>query len=212
MHCGKIKLIFFCLFVWIVGSVYAVDDDFEELARNGGFEEPILDTDWTIEMRAGQQANVTQDDEEFFAGKHSAFFEVITFENDRPQLTQKSQAIEDGEQYTLAFWAKAEAVRPAEMHVIQNVDPWTKYASERNLSIGTEWMEYWMTFESPDDDNNTRLVFRFHNSDADVWVDNVHFYVGEHIDEEDMTVVNRAVNYNGKLAITWGKIRIISDF
>ena len=212
MHCGKIKLIFLCLFLWIVGSVYAIDDDFEELARNGGFEEPILDTDWTIEMRAGQQANVTRDDEEFFAGEYSAFFEVITFENDRPQLTQKSQAIEAGEQYTLSFWAKAEAVRPAEMHVIQSVDPWSKYASEWNLSIGTEWMEYWMTFESPADDNNARLVFRFHNSDVDVWVDNVHFYVGEHIEEEDMTVVIRAVNHNGKLAITWGKIRIISDF
>ncbi len=42
MYCGKIKLIFLCLFLWIVGLVYAIDDDFEELARNGGFEEPIL--------------------------------------------------------------------------------------------------------------------------------------------------------------------------
>ena len=204
----KSSITLLCLALWIFGSVYAADD-FHELARNGGFEEEINAADWIIEMRAGQQANLTRDKEEVFAGKYSAFFEVITFENDRPQLTQKRQKIEAGEEYTLSFWAKAEELRPAELHVIQDRDPWTKYASKRGFNIETEWAEYWMTFESPADDSSARLVVRFHNSDANVWVDSVHFYVGEHIEEVDMPLTPRAVSHIDALASLWGGIKMV---
>jgi hypothetical protein len=210
MFCGKGKLISLCLALWTAGSVYAIDE-FEELARNGGFEEEIQAADWIIEVLGNVKANLTRDKEEVFAGKYSAFFEVISFQQDRPQLTQKGQKIEAGEEYTLSFWAKAEELRPAELHVIQDQDPWTKYASKRGFNIGTEWAEYWMTFEAPVDDDSVRLVIRFHNSDANVWVDNVHFYVGDHIEEADMPI-EKAVSHVGALTGTWGKAKSIFDF
>ena len=164
-----------------------------------------------IEVLGNVKANVTRDKKEVFAGKYSAFFEVISFQNDRPQLTQKRQKIEGGEEYTVSFWAKAEELRPAELHVIQDQDPWTKYASKRGFNIDTEWTEYWMTFDAPVDDDSVRLVIRFHNSDANVWVDNVHFYVGEHVEEEEMPV-QKAVNHVGALISTWGEMKENCDF
>lgn len=205
MFYRKNSFILLCLALWMFGSAYAADE-FEELARNGGFEEEIQAADWIIEVLGNVQANVTRDKDEAFAGKYSAFFEVLSFQQDRPQLTQKNQKMEGGEEYTLSFWAKAEELRPAELHVIQDQNPWTKYASKPGFNIETEWVEYWMTFEAPVDDNSVRLVIRFHNSDANVWVDNVHFYIGEHIEEEDVPV-QKAVNYVGALASKWGRIK-----
>jgi len=210
MLCRKNNIILLCLALWLVGLVYAADE-FEELARNGGFEEEIQVADWVVEVLGEVKANVTRDTKEIFAGKYSAFFEIVSFQNDRPQLTQKGQKIEGGEEYTVSFWAKAEELRPAELHVIQGQAPWTKYASKRDLNIETEWAEYWMTFEAPADDGSVRLVIRFHNSDANVWVDNVHFYIGEHVEEEEMPV-QKAVNHVGTLINTWGGMKDIYDF
>ena len=206
MLCEKGKFVALCLALLMAGSVYAADE-FEELARNGGFEEEIAAADWVIEVLGNVQANVTRDNDEVFAGKFSAFFEVLSFQNDRPQLSQKNQEIEGGEAYTVSFWAKAEDLRPAELHVIQGVDPWMKYASKTGFNIETEWVEYWLTFEAPDDDDSVRLVFRFHNSDANVWVDNVHFYIGDYVEEADMPMP-RAVDYAGKLTGTWAEAKI----
>ena len=206
MFCKRGKFVALCLVLLMAGSVYAADE-FEELARNGGFEEEIVAADWVIEVLGNVQANVTRDKDEVFAGKFSAFFEVLSFQNDRPQLSQKNQKIEGGETYTLSFWAKAEELRPSELHVIQGVAPWTKYASKTGFNIETEWVEYWLTFEAPEDDDSVRLVLRFHNSDANVWVDNVHFYVGDYIEEADMPMP-KAVDYAGKLAGTWAEIKV----
>ena len=157
----------------------------ENLALNPSLEEDedfiLDDPDWfqwcTWSPDDVTGSNVTIDDTESVDGDRSLKIEPIGVENWHLVVANISFPLEDGEDFTVSFWAKAEEPRPlgAQMKAADNSVSWG-YA---DFELTTEWAEY--TFTSTAQSDEGKLEFFSAASEVVHWLDFVYVYKGEYI-------------------------------
>jgi hypothetical protein len=182
------------------------DEEIENMARGGDFEEPTDREQWRLNLGNNGVGTMTVDDKEAAIGKCSLFIDGISFAADeswKPQIDQTNvQVLEDGE-YTLSAFLKAEEPRPVGMYSEIPVDPWTKIPN-KVVNVGTEWEEYWATGVPPA--GIVTIGFKNEGSKISYWIDGVRFYSGEYIPTE-IEGQRIAVSPGSKVATTWSSIR-----
>jgi len=190
--------------------VYAV----ENLLLNGDFEEGP--GGWAVATRGTADMKYEVDDEESISGKQSAMFEVFdTGGGEMHDLTLDCQTpirTKGGNDYTVDFWVKAEEERTIAIDLLMNHDPWTNIFRIENIPVTTEWQVWYHTFEADFTDENMVFLFSFSRSSnmnptVVMWIDNIRFYEGD-FEEEDLLGKPKAVDPAGKLAGSWGLVKL----
>jgi hypothetical protein len=143
------------------------------LLRNGGFEAGL--EHWLLEDHLGG-AQVFADDQEATVGRYCL---KITQSEEAPefyqtQLKQVGLEIEAGWDYTVTFWAKAEAPRPLWVLLMDDNEPWENFGLFEIADLTTEWQEFNFDFiatETTFTDN--RFSFALGCFPETVWIDQV---------------------------------------
>ena len=177
----------------------------ENLIRNGDFEEGLIE--WELRQSEGAVARMEEDRGEAIKGGSCVYIDIDNVAGTDAwhlALFQEGHLVENGKTYTLSFWAKAEETRPVVCYVEQAADPWDEYG-RAVIDVGEEWQVYWITFTS------TVAIavwprIALGTSDVNIWVDNVRFFEGDYVEEEDLGTQN-AVDPADKLPVTWSGIR-----
>jgi len=201
---SKLQLALYLLAFSIVVGIGAHAGEVENLARNGDFEEGLIE--WDLRQSEGAVARMEEDKGEAIKGRSSVFIEIDNAVGTYWHLSlyQEGHLLEKGQTYTFSFWAKAEDFRPVAYYLEQAVDPWDEYG-RKEAEVNEEWQEYWTTFNvSLSEAAWPRIALG--QSDVNIWVDNVRFYEGEYVEEEDLGR-EEAVDPAGKLPITWAGIK-----
>ena len=210
--CSMIITLVFALLVsdGILNSVDAVRaDEVENLLINGDFEAGTAE--WSLELRQGALAEMTVDKNESIKGEQSLFIDIDKLAGvDYCIMLRQLYSIQKaGGDYTFCVWAKCEekAVRTIIQVVQEAGDPWTSY-SRQSSDINDEWKEYWMTFTAPVD-TLVRIDVHLGTNVEDLWLDNIRFYEGEYVEEEEEGGgIGQAVLLSASnLLTTWARIK-----
>ncbi len=199
--------------------VYAADDEIVNLFDNPGFEEGRgrdlqAIPGWKLYKQNDATGFLSIDDEEAIEGDQCVMIEVtgvpaggewnLRFDHDR------RFAVADRVTYTMSFWMKGEdgsfgPVTLSPSRAEQNAaGQWGNLASKQ-ITLTTEWQEYFLTFKSIED----RLIMwqiLISNPKQVYWVDYARCYEGEYVEGEIKPVV-RAVSPSEKLATQWGDLK-----
>ena len=90
-------------------------------------------------------------------------------------------SVEQGQEYTICFSAKAEAGRMIAVNIDQGGTPgYDSVITEGayNPLLSTDYQNYEYTFTASTTDTSSRLTFNLGLSDVDVWLDNIGVYAG----------------------------------
>ncbi len=194
---AETKLEFFCAGVEVAllldaVSVYKMadapepeepdDGQVENLALNPSFEEDevVLDdptwTAWcTWNPAEGAGSNAAIVDTEAVDGARSLRVEPIGVENWHFIVANISFPLELGADFTITFWAKAEATRPltASFKAADNSVSW----GFADFELTTEWAEYSLTSTAESDAG--KIEFLCAGNEVPFWIDAVSAYAAE---------------------------------
>lgn len=126
----------------------------------------------------------------------------------KPEIHSPSFAVENGELYTVALWAKTEegVKRDISIKFEQNHDPWG--GPSQTFNITEEWTEYHHSPVMPFDDANMVIHIGTQQQMGDIWIDHVRVYKGKYI-EEDLEGQPKRISVTpiGTRTATWGQIK-----
>ena len=195
------------LVVWLLSPGLAVSDEIENLVRGGDFEEDADLNQWGLDAK-NSISSMTRDENTAAIGESSLYIEITQLDPEAgwvPNPTQHQHSFESRATYTYAAFLKAEETKQITMNVKQDGGEWRSYISE-TFSVGTEWEEFWFTFEAQEDAPSMMLEFNNSSSLVNYWIDGVRFYEGEY--EPYIPQEPKAVEAVGKLLTTWAAIRM----
>ncbi|MFC1717080.1 carbohydrate binding domain-containing protein [Candidatus Poribacteria bacterium] len=190
----------------MIGLGAMAADDFENIIRNGDFEEGIAE--WELRQSEGAAGTLKEEKEEVVKGDRSVFVEIDNVAKTSAwhmALFQDGHTIEKGETYTFAIWLKGEEPRPVTFYVEEQAAPWTGHG-RTDFQLTEEWQEYWITFTAPIT-FPVWLRVTLGLSDVNLYADNARFFLGEYVEDEDDSGPKIAVDPAGKFAITWAEIK-----
>ena len=121
------------------------------------------------------------------------------------QFYQQPFTLEKGTTYTYSLWAKSEKPRSAVMRILHQGDPWNEYARQK-INLSEAWKEFFITFQMPDDDANSRAGVIMGTEKADVWLDHIRLYEGKYVNDIEGAEPH-PVEPEDKLATTWAKLK-----
>jgi hypothetical protein len=200
----SVLLSFVIALIFLASWAVAQDDEIENMLSNPDFEEGL--TGWSI---SAQWGTLSIDKKEESPSGHPVMMATI---NDvganawEPEIHSPTFAVENGEQYTVDFWAKTEpgSVRPIGVK-FEQLDTWTGPA--QTFTLTEEWQQIVfspvMTMDSPP---AVVIHIQFNNIKDDVWFSHFRVYEGEFM-EEELGLPKIAVNPQDRLSITWGHIK-----
>jgi len=206
MRGANLRQLVMVLCVLVSASMIGIDAmaaDFENMARNGDFEEGIVE--WELRQSGDSVGEIREDNIEAISGNLCVFIDITSVAGTsgwHMALFQDGHTIELDKEYTFAVWLKGEEPRPVTLYAEKQADPWDGYGRE-DFEITQEWQEYWVTFTAP----VTFAVWlrvALGLSDVNLWADNVRFYEGEYVEDAGPA---SAVNPAGRLLTTWAEIR-----
>ncbi|MBT3269333.1 hypothetical protein HN371_19460 [Candidatus Poribacteria bacterium] len=123
------------------------------------------------------------------------------------KVRHDSASMKGGEDYTVAFWAKATKARPVSLSIQLQHDPWTSFQGG-DWTLIEEWAEYTRTFLAPvDNDRDMWVGLSLADSDVDFWLDDFRFWQGELKDEIGADPATRSVDAHGKLSLRWAGMK-----
>lgn len=192
----------------IVAQANAQDDEVENLIKtNPGFEENFLD--WWHGVQDEAAAVMEIDTMDAIDGKKCAYADItnVTGTDWHVGLVHSDLTFEQGERYTLDFFAKADAMRVISIEI--KVSPPLPYENVTNYdaNIDEEWEEYSHSFvPSKDYPGTTQIAFWLGDVKSQVWIDSVRVYAGEKQDREDV-VPDINVQPKNKLVAVWAAIK-----
>lgn len=150
------------------------------LLSGGNFENSSDMARWSLWADAGYAATVSRDTGQAAEGTSSAKINVTRAGGTDWQISFAMQPVrvtEDTE-YTLSFWAKADANRPLSVWAQQVVEPWNTYIDEKEASLGTTWKKYEYTVISTGTDPATQFTFGLGQTTGTVFLDDVRLQTG----------------------------------
>ena len=195
------------LIACLLGTGLVISDEIENLVRNGDFEQVGDLTQWGLDDK-NSVAIMSMDKKEAATGKGSLFIEILALDPAAgwvPNVQQHQHTLEKGVTYTYSAFLKAEEPKSITLDVKEDGGSWRSYRNE-TFSVGTEWAEYWFTFEAQEDAPSMMLELQNTNSLVNHWIDGVRFYEGEY--EPAIPTQGNAVAPAGKLPATWAAIRV----
>lgn len=119
--------------------------------------------------------------------------------------------VENGKAFTIAFWAKVDAMEGQSREVDVSVrmeqdDPWPGFYRKTIVLDSTDWKQYTDTFiVTTDVIENIWVGLSVAQSDVDFWVDDFRFFEGGPTDE--VRLVETAASQMNKLPVSWGGIK-----
>ena len=184
-------------------SVVFAEEEIENLARNGDFENDLAE--WILRQNIrGSVASMEIDKKDAIEGRKAVHIEIdVASDFHTVRIEQEGHQIEGNQEYTFSVWLKAEEERPGRL-VIWGAEP--QFQLDEEIAIGTEWAEYHGFFDATID-GVVSISVRVGDSDVDVWVDNVKFYEGEYIPTEIDEELRAVRPGNDKLSTNWGAIK-----
>lgn len=140
-------------------------------------------------------------------GKNAAYIKINKEGNalGHIQLYQQPFTLERDTTYTFSLWAKSKKPRNVTMRIMHQGVPWTVYAP-KSINLTEEWKEFFITFEMPVDDVNSRAGIIMGTQKIDVWIDHVRLYEGEFVQDIEGAEPH-PVKPIGKLATTWAALK-----
>lgn len=186
-------------------SVSVFAKDIEVINLNSYFEDGL--ENWTMLIFEGAQAEAMIDDSDSIKGSQCVYIDIKGLGTNKAfweiRFTQENIIAEQGEQYTISVWAKADEVP-------RRIKPHLRYGGDQNaqiFDITTEWAEYSFTFSA--NQSAGVLDIPLGETEGNVWIDNFRLYEGSYQEDPDLgrTEGGRAVDRSGKLATKWGEIR-----
>lgn len=210
----KFRLTLFSLaVVMTLGAGYAYGAQVENLLKNGGFEDGIIDP-WTTYGNATPEvvealkgAKVPEDPIE------GAFCLHITVPVkganfwDAGLQHRGHPFFEQGKKYTLSVFLKCkEGTLQINFKPELDQDPWPGYG-ERSFTMTEKWAEYSTTTPiMAARVDPASVTFHIAYDINEFWVDAARFYEGDYV-EPEFGVKPKAVKPQDKLAGMWGKIK-----
>jgi hypothetical protein len=209
----KINLMIFgmvILMAWALSSsLFAADEEIVNLVIGGDFEEDNDMNNWSLHA-AGGAATMERDKKESAVGDVSLMYEVDKIDPAavwNPQFRQSpygtAMTAEKGT-YTLSVFLKAEVASSVLMMIFSEVPAYT-IRFQKNLSIGTDWEEYWATGTVPED-AQVAIRFTTFSNECIYWFDNLRFYEGEYVPTETEGEKSVVVS-SDKVITAWGDIK-----
>lgn len=137
---------------------------------------------WNIECHQNAEtvASVAND----FRGSPALLLEVRTPGTAawHVQLNQARLSVQSGKTYTFRFWARAASSTPLSAGLQRAHTDWAGLAPSISATLGTEWRQYSITFQSTVTESNARINFNgFGDRAARVWIAQVEFREGGQI-------------------------------
>jgi hypothetical protein len=148
------------------------------LLGDGTFEAGV--GTWDLWADDGYAATAVQDTITAAEGAASARVAVTASQGTdwRVEFSKAPVEVISGTEYTLAFWAKADAPRTIGVWVQENSEPWTGYLGFEDIGLTTTWAEYSMSGIAAGDDAEAVLHFGLGAVTGTVWLDDVRLQVG----------------------------------
>ncbi len=153
------------------------------LVGDGTFEDGVDEWDLWAYEEEGYAATVTQDTSTAAEGDASARVDVTQSQGVEWMVEFSKSPIEviSGTEYTLSFWAKADADDPE--HVIaaavqQNEAPWEGYIWLEDIALGSDWRLYEMSAVASGSDSAAVLHLEVGERTGSVWFDDVRLQEG----------------------------------
>jgi hypothetical protein len=179
------------------------DDEIENLLLNN----PSFEQDYQGWWQQNAAGAVYKTDEDAIDGDKCAHAEVIavTGTDWHSGMTNSGLILEQGETYTVDFFAKASATRIITLEV-KVASPY-EWIAETDMTITEEWAEYSHTFTPAKDyPGNAQVAFWIGHVKGDVWLDGVRAYEGpkQEREEEEPDI---SVQAKDKLVTAWAAIR-----
>lgn len=212
MNTTKALLVYIPLFVliWLFGfAVLAYPEKLpENILKNGDFDDHLDQWHhWTHEsatavfLTEGRKA-------EPVIGENAAYIRITKAGNalGHIQLYQQPFTLEKGTTYTYSLWAKSEKPRNVTMRIMHQGAPWTVYAP-KSINLSEEWKEFFITFDMPVDDVNSRAGIIMGTEKVDVWLDHIRLYEGKYVSDIEGAEPH-AVQPTDKLTTTWASLKI----
>ncbi|MFC1717580.1 carbohydrate binding domain-containing protein [Candidatus Poribacteria bacterium] len=194
---------------------HAQEEEVINLAPNPSFEqdEAILNdagwTDWyTWNDPAGAGGIVEFDENEFIDGERSLRVEPKGPVDWHYIVANDGNAVADGKDHTVSFWAKAQDVRPLNVH-IKATDNSISF-NNTPFTLSTEWAEYTFTFDALK--TPVKVEFLCGVSETPFWVDFLNVYEGEYVEgimPSELAPPGEPVEPAGKLAVRWASLKLL---
>jgi hypothetical protein len=198
-------LVTLCLFGFVFMVVPANADELENLIdQNPGFEENF--SGWSQQIAGGAVA-VFDIDRDSIEGKRCVHADVLEVTGSRWHvgLYYENLTLEEGQKYTVDFFARADANRSIAAQA--KALPPNHVISTGEIDINGEWKEYSHTFTSDGDyPGNGLVAFWLGEAKAEIWIDGVRMYKGEKRTREEATP-ERGIDAECKLIFTWAAVK-----
>ncbi|MBT3271070.1 hypothetical protein HN371_28270 [Candidatus Poribacteria bacterium] len=183
----------------------------DNLALNGSFEEDevILDDgaweSWATWGDAdGIGSDVFFDEDEFIDGSRSLRVEPIGTVNWHFIVLNLPIPVNQGDDYTVSFWAKGEKTRPLSINfkATDNTVSWDQV----DIIISDVWEEYHATGVTLSGEMKVEW-FCSAGNEVILWLDFVNIYAGGFVEGVEPSAGPQAVNASDKLATAWATVK-----
>ena len=168
-----------------IGEAYrVVEIPLGENQVTGGNFETQGDLDaWELwaDETAGYQASVALDPTAAHTGQASALISITQAAGTGWQVSFSFEPVQavSGTDYTISFWAKADAPRPLDVWVQQNEAPWETYLYLEDIPpLTTDWQYYELSGKASGANRKAALFFGVGQSVGEVWIDDVRYQEG----------------------------------
>ncbi len=129
----------------------------EELLRDGDFREQP-GTIWHIQRDDQSQFTTSLINAPVGGGIRLSITQMGR-ESWIPQMSQGGFAVREGEPYTLTFSARCEQEVRLGVNCMMDHAPWQRIGLSTQVSLGTEWRDFKLTFIADRSDENCRVTF-----------------------------------------------------
>jgi hypothetical protein len=146
-----------------------------ELIENGGFEDALAGT-WSLwcDTQNGCAATAERDMRLPHTGGAAARITITgPGRQGGIEFTQSRRSLEQGRNYRLTFWARAD--HPMGLQVISSKGSpdWDNYGLSQAVPLTTQWQSVALTFEAARTVQDARIQFLFGGETGRVWIDDV---------------------------------------
>ncbi len=142
---------------------------------NPGFEGSLSPWIFKVTSDGSVAATAALDNSTFVDGTSSVHVNVTSAgtENWHVDLEQSPLSFTAGKEYTVQFWAKADSPLTITLFTAGGPPSYALYGLDSNITLGTTWHQYSVSFVAPVTANDGHFGFYFGTSAGNYWVDGV---------------------------------------
>lgn len=201
------KLLFTLTLLFAAAMLAYADKPPENILKNGDFDLNLEGWHHWTHADAAALFQTEGKKAEPIAGKNAVYIKISKAGNAawHIQFYQQPFTLEKSTTYTYSLWAKSERPRNVRMRIIHQGDPWNEYANQQ-IRLSEAWKEYFVTFEMPADDVNSRAGIIMGAEKVDVWLDHIRLYAGEFVSDIE-GAEPQTVDSSGTLTTSWASLK-----